>query len=56
MDQNEEKKNQNNKYSINEEIFELIIELKNIDPKREEQSRNCPLTVGNRVIRNYDER
>ena len=50
---------QNNEYLLNEEITEnkiseYIIELNNLDPKREEQTRNSLITVGNRVIRNYD--
>ena len=50
---------QNDEYLLNEEITEnkiseYIIELNNLDPKREEQTRNSLITVGNRVIRNYD--
>ena len=44
---------QNDENSLNEEITELIIKLNNIDPDREEQSRNCLLTVSDRVIRDY---
>ena len=45
---------QNNEESLNEEITEFIIELDNIYPKREEETRNCPLNVVKRVIREYD--
>ena len=47
MDQNEEDK-------LYEEITESITEVDNTDPKKKEQSRNRPLTVGDRVIRDYE--
>ena len=47
---------QNNEDSLNEEITESTIKPNNIEPKREEQPRNCPLTVGDRVIHDYDGR
>ena len=40
--------------SLNGEIKEPIIELKYIDPKREEQPSNLQLTVVNSVVRYYD--
>ena len=46
----------NDKDSLNEEITKAIIELDNIDTKMEEQPRNFPLTVRNRVFHDYDGR
>ena len=45
---------QNNEDLLNEEITESIIGLDNLVLERGGQPRNCPLTVNDKVIHDYD--